>query len=42
MSLRLTNNLREVIGIIKTIPEYVLHKRDHPDQPDELDLILEG
>lgn len=41
MSLNLTSNLREVIGLIKSIPEYVYYKRDHPEHPDDVDLLLE-
>ena len=41
MSLRLTNNIKEVIGLIKSLPEYVYYKRDHPEHPDEVDSIFE-
>jgi len=42
MSMKLTNNIKEVIGLIKSVPEYVYYKRDHPDHPDAVDLVLEG
>lgn len=41
MSLNFNYNLREVIGFIKSFPQYTYYKTEHPEHPDELDLIFE-
>lgn len=41
MSMGFNSNLEEVIGFIKSFPQYTYYKTEHPEYPDELDLLIE-
>jgi len=41
MSISFNSNLEEVIGFIKSFPQYTYYKTEYPEYPDEMDLLID-